>query len=118
MLAPPAEEGSDEQELRPRDIPGVVYLHQTDDMLTRFCYKNTKSGVVEDVSSHADNALMMHIKHYFSLNALLQDLIVFPGDALVLRVDEVPEARVYLFKFKNSTPDRWIFFYMQVSSSL
>ena len=43
----------------------------------------------------------------------MQDLIVFPSDAIFVPVDENPEARVYLFKFKNSTMDRWLFFWMQ-----
>jgi len=67
---------------------GLVYVYQSDDGLTHFCWKDRKSGTVED------------------------DLIVFPDDCEYKKVTQCKEgSRVYLLKFKTSA--RKLFFWMQ-----
>jgi len=74
--------------VHPDKRKGLVYIYQSDDGLTHFCWKDRTSGVVED------------------------DLIIFPEDAEFLRVTQCKEeARVFLLKFKASS--RKLFYWMQ-----
>ncbi|CAG7730338.1 unnamed protein product [Allacma fusca] len=67
---------------------GLVYIYQSEDGLTHFCWKDRKSGTVED------------------------DLIVFPDDCEYKKVTQCKEgSRVFLLKFKTSA--RKLFFWMQ-----
>ncbi|KAI8506011.1 PREDICTED: proteasomal ubiquitin receptor ADRM1-like [Branchiostoma belcheri] len=66
---------------------GTVYLHQTDDSLMHFCWKDRTSGTVED------------------------DLIIFPDDCEYKRVPQCTTGRAYILKFKSS--NRKFFFWMQ-----
>jgi len=67
---------------------GLVYVYQSEDGLTHFCWKDRKSGTVED------------------------DLIVFPDDCEYKKVTQCKEgSRVFLLKFKTSA--RKLFFWMQ-----
>lgn len=67
---------------------GQVYIFQSDDGLTHFCWKDRKTGTVED------------------------DLIVFPDDCEYKKVSQCKEgSRVFLLKFKTSA--RKLFFWMQ-----
>ena len=51
-LVPVAEDPTnDKHEVRAEEGPGLIYLHQTDDMLTRFCYKDRATNTVKDVRS-------------------------------------------------------------------
>jgi hypothetical protein len=52
LLPVPVEEDNaslDKHQVRPEEGAGLVYLHQTDDMLTRFCYKDRTTNQVKDV---------------------------------------------------------------------
>ncbi|XP_030830130.1 proteasomal ubiquitin receptor ADRM1 [Strongylocentrotus purpuratus] len=66
---------------------GLVYLHQPDDTLMHFCWKDRTSGTVVD------------------------DLIIFPDDCEFKRVPQCTTGRVYILKFKSSA--RKFFFWMQ-----
>eukprot|EP00058_Branchiostoma_floridae_P003631 XP_002589119.1 hypothetical protein BRAFLDRAFT_120915 [Branchiostoma floridae] len=66
---------------------GTVYLHQTDDSLMHFCWKDRTSGTVED------------------------DLIIFPDDCEYKRVPQCTTGRAFILKFKSS--NRKFFFWMQ-----
>ncbi|XP_054752500.1 proteasomal ubiquitin receptor ADRM1-like [Lytechinus pictus] len=66
---------------------GLVFLHQPDDTLMHFCWKDRTSGTVVD------------------------DLIIFPDDCEFKRVPQCTTGRVYLLKFKSSA--RKFFFWMQ-----
>lgn len=99
--------GEEQIQIVPQEGAGLIYLHKTDDGLMRFCYKHRENGNVVDVRSIVLFLILA------TNSRIMQDLIVFPSDAIFVPVDENPEARVYLFKFKNSTMDRWLFFWMQ-----
>lgn len=71
----------------PVNRKGTVFLHQTDDSLIHFCWKDRTSGQTED------------------------DLIIFPDDAEFKRVTQCTTGRVYVLKFK--TNPRRIFYWMQ-----
>jgi len=74
--------------VHPDKRKGLVYIYQSEDGLTHFCWKDRTSGTVED------------------------DLIIFPEDAEFLRVTQCKEeARVFLLKFKASS--RKLFYWMQ-----
>ncbi|XP_070555053.1 proteasomal ubiquitin receptor ADRM1-like [Ptychodera flava] len=66
---------------------GLVYVHQSEDSLVHFCWKDRTSGSVED------------------------DLIIFPDDCEFKRVPQCTTGRVYILKFKSSS--RKFFFWMQ-----
>lgn len=66
---------------------GLVYVHQSDDSLMHFCWKDRTSGVVED------------------------DLIIFPDDIEYKNVAQCTTGRVFVLKFKLS--NRKFFFWMQ-----
>ncbi|XP_022101484.1 proteasomal ubiquitin receptor ADRM1-B-like isoform X2 [Acanthaster planci] len=66
---------------------GLLYVHQSDDSLMHFCWKDRGSGVVED------------------------DLIIFPDDCEFKSVPQCTTGRVYILKFKSSS--RKFFFWMQ-----
>lgn len=66
---------------------GLIYIHQSDDSLMHFCWKDRTSGTVED------------------------DLIIFPDDIEFKRVNQCTTGRVYILKFKSSS--RKFFFWMQ-----
>ncbi|EDO40101.1 predicted protein, partial [Nematostella vectensis] len=66
---------------------GQVYIHQSEDSLMHFCWKDRTSGKVED------------------------DLIIFPDDIEYKRVKQCTTGRVYILKFKSSS--RKFFFWMQ-----
>lgn len=74
----------------PVNRKGTVFLHQTDDSLIHFCWKDRTSGQTED------------------------DLIIFPDDAEFKRVSQCTTGRVYVLKFK--TNPRRIFYWMQEPS--
>uniref|UniRef100_A0A1I8INS4 RPN13_C domain-containing protein n=2 Tax=Macrostomum lignano TaxID=282301 RepID=A0A1I8INS4_9PLAT len=73
--------------VRPINKKGMVYVHQSDDNLMHFCWKDRTSGLVED------------------------DLIIFPDDCEFKRVTQCTTGRVYLLKFKSSS--KKYFFWMQ-----
>lgn len=73
--------------VRPSNKKGMVYVHQGEDTLMHFCWKDRTSGVVED------------------------DLIIFPDDCEFKRVPQCTTGRVYLLKFKSSS--KKYFFWMQ-----
>lgn len=73
--------------VHPDKRKGTVYVHQTDDSLMHFCWKDRTSGIVED------------------------ELIVFPDDAEFKRVPQCTTGRVYVLKFKSSS--RRCFYWMQ-----
>ncbi|KAG1690292.1 Proteasomal ubiquitin receptor ADRM1 [Nymphon striatum] len=77
--------------VHPDKRKGSVYLHQTDDSLMHFCWKDRSNGAVED------------------------DLIIFPDDAEYKKVSECKTGRVFLLKFKSS--NRKFFFWMQESKT-
>eukprot|EP00158_Paraphelidium_tribonemae_P002155 Partr_v1_DN25160_c0_g1_i1_m76796 putative Adhesion regulating molecule len=66
---------------------GLLYLQKSEDGLLHFCWKDRKTGTVED------------------------DLIVFPEEADWLRVTQCTTGRVYVLKFKTSS--QRLFFWMQ-----
>ncbi|XP_050434675.1 proteasomal ubiquitin receptor ADRM1 homolog isoform X2 [Adelges cooleyi] len=66
---------------------GLLYIHQSDDSLIHFCWKDRTSGVVED------------------------DLIIFPDDCEFKHVPQCTTGRVYLLKFKSS--NKKSFFWLQ-----
>lgn len=62
--------------VHPETRKGLVYVHQTDDSLIHFCWKERASSTAED------------------------DLIIFPDDAEFKRVPQCTTGRVYVLKFK------------------
>ncbi|XP_067125526.1 proteasomal ubiquitin receptor ADRM1 isoform X2 [Centruroides vittatus] len=66
---------------------GLVYIHQTEDCLMHFCWKDRKTGLVED------------------------DLIIFPDDVEFKKVAQCTTGRVFVLKFKSSS--RKCFYWMQ-----
>jgi len=78
--------------VHPDKRKGQVYVYQSEDQLTHFCWKDRTSGTVED------------------------DLIIFPEDAVFSKVTQCKEgSRVVLLKFKASS--RKLFFWMQEPKS-
>jgi len=74
--------------VNPDSRKGLVYVFQSEDGLTHFCWKDRKTGTLED------------------------DLIVFPEDCEYKKVTQCKEgSRVYLLKFKASA--KKLFFWMQ-----
>jgi len=73
--------------VHPDKRKGLIYVHQTDDSLMHFCWKDRTSGAVED------------------------DLIIFPDDVEYKRVAQCTTGRVYVLKFKST--NRKCFFWMQ-----
>ncbi|CAN7999074.1 unnamed protein product [Ixodes hexagonus] len=77
--------------VHPDKRKGTVYVHQSDDSLMHFCWKDRTSGAVED------------------------DLIIFPDDAEFKKVAQCVTGRVYVLKFKSSS--RRCFYWMQEPKS-
>lgn len=77
--------------VKPINKKGTVYLHQSEDQLIHFCWKDRTSGQTED------------------------DWIIFPDDAEFKRVTQCTTGRVFVLKFK--TNQRRLFFWMQEPSS-
>ncbi|KAI9033839.1 proteasome complex subunit Rpn13 ubiquitin receptor-domain-containing protein [Phycomyces nitens] len=73
--------------LKPDVRKGMIYMDQSDDQLMHFYWKERKSSAPED------------------------DLIIFPDEAELIRVQECTTGRVYLLKFKTS--NQKLFFWMQ-----
>lgn len=73
--------------VHPDKRKGMVYVHQTEDSLMHFCWKDRNTGVVED------------------------DLIIFPEDAEFKKVSQCTTGRVFVLKFKLSS--RRCFYWMQ-----
>merc|ERR1719422_183706 len=73
--------------VHPDKRKGQVYVHQSDDSLMHFCWKDRTSGNVEE------------------------DLIIFPDDAEFKHVPQCTTGRVYVLKFKSS--QRKLFFWLQ-----
>ncbi|XP_064482427.1 proteasomal ubiquitin receptor ADRM1-like isoform X2 [Ornithodoros turicata] len=73
--------------VHPDKRQGMVYVHQSEDSLMHFCWKDRTSGAVEE------------------------DLIIFPDDVEFKRVPECTTGRVYVLKFKSSS--RRCFYWMQ-----
>ncbi|XP_077519518.1 regulatory particle non-ATPase 13 isoform X3 [Amblyomma americanum] len=73
--------------VHPDKRKGTVYVHQSEDSLMHFCWKDRTTGAVED------------------------DLIIFPDDAEFKKVTQCTTGRVYVLKFKSSS--RRCFFWMQ-----
>ncbi|KAK7091640.1 proteasomal ubiquitin receptor ADRM1-B-like isoform X2 [Littorina saxatilis] len=73
--------------VHPDKRKGQVYVHQSDDSLMHFCWKDRTSGNVEE------------------------DLIIFPDDAEFKHVPQCTTGRVYVLKFKSS--QRKLFFWVQ-----
>ncbi|KAL8584190.1 hypothetical protein ACOMHN_034876 [Nucella lapillus] len=73
--------------VHPDKRKGQVYVHQSDDSLMHFCWKDRSSGNVEE------------------------DLIIFPDDVEFRPVPQCTTGRVYVLKFKSS--QRRLFFWMQ-----
>jgi len=66
---------------------GFLYLHQSDDSLMHFCWKDRTTGIVED------------------------DLIIFPDDVEYKKVPQCTTGRAFVLRFKLSK--RKFFFWMQ-----
>ncbi|XP_065062858.1 proteasomal ubiquitin receptor ADRM1-like [Rhopilema esculentum] len=66
---------------------GQLYIHQSDDSLMHFCWKDRTTGIVED------------------------DLIIFPDDAEYKKVPQCTTGRAFVLRFKLSR--RKFFFWMQ-----
>lgn len=66
---------------------GLVYVHQTEDSLMHFCWKDRGTGTIED------------------------DLIIFPDDVEFKKVPACTTGRVFVMKFKST--NRKFFFWMQ-----
>ncbi|XP_052764344.1 proteasomal ubiquitin receptor ADRM1-B-like [Mya arenaria] len=77
--------------VHPDKRKGMVYVHQSDDSLMHFCWKDRTTGSVED------------------------DLIIFPDDIEFKHVKQCTTGRVFVLKFKSST--RKFFFWMQEPKS-
>ncbi|XP_052226477.1 proteasomal ubiquitin receptor ADRM1-like isoform X2 [Dreissena polymorpha] len=77
--------------VHPDKRKGLVYVHQSDDSLMHFCWKDRTTGSVED------------------------DLIIFPDDIEFKHVKQCTTGRVFVLKFKSST--RKFFFWMQEPKS-
>lgn len=73
--------------VHPDKRKGLLYVHQADDTLMHFCWKDRQTGTVED------------------------DLIIFPGDCEFKRVAQCTTGRVYVLKFMSSS--RKFFFWLQ-----
>ncbi|KAI8083032.1 proteasome complex subunit Rpn13 ubiquitin receptor-domain-containing protein [Halteromyces radiatus] len=73
--------------LKPDLRKGVIYMDQSDDQLMHFYWKERKASEPEE------------------------DLIIFPDEAEMVRVQECTTGRVYLLKFKSS--NQKLFFWMQ-----
>ncbi|GAB6028433.1 hypothetical protein CHUAL_002593 [Chamberlinius hualienensis] len=73
--------------VHPDKRKGLVYVHQTEDSLMHFCWKDRGTGTVED------------------------DLIIFPDDVEFKKVAACTTGRVYVMKFKST--NRKFFFWMQ-----
>ncbi|XP_013789634.1 proteasomal ubiquitin receptor ADRM1-A-like [Limulus polyphemus] len=73
--------------VHPDKRKGLVYVYQADDSLMHFCWKDRSSGSVED------------------------DLIIFPDDVELKKVQQCTTGRVYVLKFKLSS--RKYFYWMQ-----
>uniref|UniRef100_A0A1E1X4Y9 Proteasomal ubiquitin receptor ADRM1 homolog n=1 Tax=Amblyomma aureolatum TaxID=187763 RepID=A0A1E1X4Y9_9ACAR len=73
--------------VHPDKRKGTVYVHQSEDSLMHFCWKDRTTGAVED------------------------DLIIFPDDAEFKKVTQCTTGRVYVLKFKSSS--RRCFYWMQ-----
>ncbi|CAG2116349.1 unnamed protein product, partial [Medioppia subpectinata] len=70
-----------------KDRKGLVYLHQSDDSLIHFCWKDRETGHLED------------------------DLILFPEDAVFEKVVQCTTGRVFVLKFVAN--DRRYFYWSQ-----
>jgi len=77
--------------VHPDKRKGMLYVHQSEDSLMHFCWKDRTTGVVED------------------------DLIIFPDDVEYVPVAQCTTGRVYLLKFKSTS--RKMFFWMQEPKS-
>ncbi|KAI5750538.1 hypothetical protein M8J76_016489 [Diaphorina citri] len=73
--------------VHPDKRKGLVYVHQSDDSLMHFCWKDRQSGSV------------------------VEDLIIFPDDCEFKKVPQCTTGRVYVLKFKSS--NRKLFFWLQ-----
>jgi len=73
--------------VQPDKRKGLVYVYQSEDSLMHFCWKDRTTGIVED------------------------DLMIFPDDVEIKRVNQCTTGRVYLMKFKSS--NKKLFFWMQ-----
>lgn len=73
--------------VQPDKRKGLVYVHQSDDSLMHFCWKDRSSGKVED------------------------DLIIFPDDIETKKITQCTTGRVFLMKFKST--NKKFFFWMQ-----
>ncbi|KAJ8659152.1 hypothetical protein O0I10_005191 [Lichtheimia ornata] len=76
--------------IKPDLRKGVVYMDQSDDQLMHFYWKERKATEPEE------------------------DLIIFPDEAEMIRVEQCTTGRVYLLKFKSS--NQKLFFWMQNKS--
>ncbi|KAG0307465.1 hypothetical protein BGZ97_000379 [Linnemannia gamsii] len=75
--------------VKPDATKGLVYMEEEDGLL-HFFWRNRTTNAVED------------------------DLILFPGDAELLKVDECTTGRVLVLKFKSSSQK--LFFWLQESN--
>lgn len=73
--------------VHPDKRKGLVFIQQTDDSLMHFCWKDRKTGLLED------------------------DLIIFPDDVEFKKVSQCTTGRVFVLKFKSSS--RRCFYWMQ-----
>lgn len=76
--------------VKPDATKGLVYMEEEEGLL-HFFWKNRATNSVED------------------------DLILFPGDAELLKVDECTTGRVLVLKFKSSSQK--LFFWLQESNA-